>query len=426
MIPDNLEDLLKGKELPTEKDDLSDNVELLIINTLKQNSKNCKYYHQASFFNWLYSDSPNTNNEDIVTHREKLLHPIIAGVQIPPEGNKGMRNWSKEKQFEKSKKNSWADILCVANSSSAARPCLPDIIDVKSTGKKGGEKNNGVSLNRIETLCRAILENPEESESYNHHFIAVYHKSNKVVKIEVHDWFKFDWNSEGLMTGGGGQWQPNPFDFDQNFSGTRVEWANSFLTKLIPTMERKLETAIAKFFSLYPKGPESSAKINRKISQMVQSSSDYHEIDLENDLDYSHYNAINKHEIFFIILNYVSKAHHRFSTSTMEQKNWSLIPNKRAAYLENALKLIRSINPVLFDNEIVDSDIHEKLIGTNDNDFLEGNSLLVKRIEENYEDYCAELITMKKQNRLPPSKSPLFKALFISVIIIYGMVWLAS
>ena len=110
----------------------------------------------------------------------------------------------------------------------------------------------------------------------------------------------------------------------------------------------------------------------------------------------------------------------------MEQKNWSSIPNKRAAYLENALKLIRSINPVLFDNEIVDSDIHEKLIGTNDNDFLEGYSLLVKRIEENYEDYCAELITMKKQNRLPPSKSPLFKALFISVIIIYGMVWLAS
>ena len=426
MIPDNLEDLLKGKELPTEKEDLSHNAELLIINTLKQNSKNCKYYDQASFFNWLYSDSPNTNNDDVVTHRGKLLHPIIAGVQIPPEGNKGMRNWSKEKQFEKSKKSSWADILCVANSSSAARPCLPDIIDVKSTGKKGGKKNNGVSLDRIETLCRAILENPEESESYNHHFIAVYHESNKVVKIEVHDWFKFDWNSEGLMTGGRGQWQPNPFDFDQNFSGTRVEWANSFLTKLKPTRENIALTELAKLHALNPKGPEGSAELDRKIQQLVQRIPDYHKIDLENDLDYSHYNAINKYGIFSIILNSVSEAHHRFSTSTMEQENWSSIPNKRAAYLENAFELIRSINPVLFDNEIVESGIQDKLIGTNNNDFLEGVSLLVKRFEENHPDYLAELIIMKKQNRLPPLKTPLFKALFISVIIIFGMVWLAS
>jgi hypothetical protein len=191
-------------------------------------------------------------------------------------------------------------------------------------------------------------------------------------------------------------------------------------------MERKLKTVLAKIFSLYPKGPESSAKIDGKISQILQTISDYHQIDLENDLDYSHYNAINKHVIFLKIDNYVSEAYHRFSKSTMEQENWSSIPNKRAAYLENAFKLIRSINPVLFDNEIVESGIQDKLIGTNNNDFVEGYFLLEKRIEENRPDCFAELIIMKKQNRLPPLKSPLFIALCISVILLFGMVWLAS
>ena len=253
MIPDNLEELLKGRALPKDKASASANAELLVLRTLKEHATTRKFYDQAEFFNQLYTENPVPEESDSSTFREGLIDDFLKKIQLPPGGYSGkkFKDWTPSKLFSTSG-TSFADIIHISETRDSNPPILPCTVDVKSTSKKKPSGNNGLSIPTLEKLCRSILKYPKKAEIFNHTYVGVQHDTDgTILDSKVHDLFRI--NPESMSFNSyTNQLLINPLSADQKFTGTKSHWADLVLEKIEQVRIQQTVRAITMLHNLNP------------------------------------------------------------------------------------------------------------------------------------------------------------------------------
>jgi hypothetical protein len=132
---------------------------------------------------------------------------------------------------------------------------LPKTIDVKSTTKKNGGNNNGISLKILEKLCRKIIADSEKANEFEHKFIGIYHNNRKVERVETHDLFLIEPGTM-VLNRVNGQFQINPVKANQNFKKSKLNWANLVLEKIKEVRIKQTLEAITDLHEIVPENTQ--------------------------------------------------------------------------------------------------------------------------------------------------------------------------
>lgn len=211
-----------------------------IKNQLPQNT-----FRQYEYLNDLY-----TQNSDVIGYeaREKLfkspsVHFLLA------RGKEVTNKWSSENLFDE-KQNDTADILVVKDN-------FYEIIDIKTRNlSKSAQSPNIISAFKLAQVCAKMIDNKEfDNFSINYFEIDWILENENLVCKDSHFASLFKCNPSSLYINWAAamQLQFHVCDLDQEFQGSREEWAISYLKHFVTQAKKRSEDMISKFVKPFEK-----------------------------------------------------------------------------------------------------------------------------------------------------------------------------
>ncbi len=211
-----------------------------IKNQLPQNT-----FRQYEYLNDLY-----TQNSDVIGYeaREKLfkspsVHFLLA------RGKEVTNKWSSENLFDE-KQNDTADILVVKDN-------FYEIIDIKTRNlSKSAQSPNIISAFKLAQVCAKMIDNKEfDNFSINYFEIDWILENESLVCKDAHFASLFKCNPSSLYINWAAamQLQFHVCDLDQEFEGSREEWAISYLKHFVTQAKKRSEDMITKFVKPFEK-----------------------------------------------------------------------------------------------------------------------------------------------------------------------------
>jgi type II restriction enzyme len=209
----------------------------------KQFPKNT--FRQYEYLNDLY-----TQNSDVIGYeaREKLfkspsVHFLLA------RGKEVTNKWSSENPFDE-KQNDTADILVVKNS-------FYEIIDIKTRNlSKSAQSPNIISAFKLAQVCAKMIDNKEfDNFSINYFEIDWELEKERLVCKDAHFASLFKCNPSNLYINWAAamQLQFHVCDLDQEFEGSREEWAVAYLKHFVTQAKKRANDMITKFVKPFEK-----------------------------------------------------------------------------------------------------------------------------------------------------------------------------
>ena len=211
-----------------------------IKNQLPQNT-----FRQYEYLNDLY-----TQNSDVIGYeaREKLfkspsVHFLLA------RGKEVTNKWSSENLFDE-KQNDTADILVVKDN-------FYEIIDIKTRNlSKSAQSPNIISAFKLAQVCAKMIDKKEfDNFSINYFEIDWILENEYLVCKDAHFASLFKCNPSSLYINWAAamQLQFHVCDLDQEFEGSREEWAISYLKHFVTQAKKRSEDMISKFVKPFEK-----------------------------------------------------------------------------------------------------------------------------------------------------------------------------
>ena len=209
----------------------------------KQFPKNT--FRQYEYLNDLY-----TQNSDVIGYeaREKLfkspsVHFLLA------RGKEVTNKWSSENPFDE-KQNDTADILVVKDN-------FYEIIDIKTRNlSKSAQSPNIISAFKLAQVCAKMIDNKEfENFSINYFEIDWELENERLVCKEAHFASLFKCNPSNLYINWAAamQLQFHVCDLDQEFEGSREDWAVAYLKHFVTQVKKRANDMITKFVKPFEK-----------------------------------------------------------------------------------------------------------------------------------------------------------------------------
>ena len=202
-------------------------------------------FRQYEYLNYLY-----TKNSDAIGFKAReILFNSPTVMFLLSRGKDVTDKWSIGNQFEE-KQNDTADILIEKDG-------FFEIIDIKTRNiSKKAQSPNIISSYKLAQVCAKMIDN-DEFNSFTIDYIEIdwLLEEDRLVCKDVHNANLFHSNPDDLYINwaSGMQIQFHVSDIEQNFRGTKKEWAEAYLKHFVIQAKRRADTMITKFVTPFEK-----------------------------------------------------------------------------------------------------------------------------------------------------------------------------
>lgn len=204
-----------------------------------------KTFRQYEYLNYLFTKNPTAIG---IEARNNLFNSPTV-MFLLSRGKNATDKWSIENPFEE-KQNDTADILVVDDSKY-------EIIDVKTRNlSKVAQSPNIISAYKLAQVCAKMLDNEEfDNFTINYFEIDWDLQGDKLVCKDAHYAELFKAKPEDLYINWAAamQIQFHVSDLDQEFSGSRKEWAKAYLKHFVSQAKKRANDMITKFVKPFEK-----------------------------------------------------------------------------------------------------------------------------------------------------------------------------
>ena len=204
-----------------------------------------KVFRQYEYLNFLFTKNPNVVGEK--ARKELFNSPTL--MFLLSRGKNAIDKWSIENPFEE-KQNDTADILFVDNG-------FYEIIDVKTRNiSKSAQPPNIISAYKLAQTCARMIDNNEfDSFAINYIEIDWLLESDKLVCKAAHSKNLFNANPSELYINWAAamQIQFHVVNLNQDFQGSREEWAREYLKHFVAQAKKRSKDMIDKFVKPFEK-----------------------------------------------------------------------------------------------------------------------------------------------------------------------------
>jgi len=209
----------------------------------KQFPKNT--FRQYEYLNDLYSKNPDIIGVD--ARFELFNSPTV--MFLLSRGKDATDKWNIENPFEE-KQNDTADILVVKDN-------FYELIDIKTRNiSKSAQPPNIISAYKLAQLCAKMLDNNEFDNFTINYFEIDWELANEVLVCQnAHFGCLFKANPADLYINWAAamQIQFHVCDLDQNFNGSREQWAKEYLKHFVTQAKKRANDMIIKFVKPFEK-----------------------------------------------------------------------------------------------------------------------------------------------------------------------------
>lgn len=204
-----------------------------------------KTFRQYEYLNYLFTKNPSAVG---IEARNNLFNSPTV-MFLLSRGKNATDKWSTENPFEE-KQNDTADVLVVDDNKY-------EIIDVKTRNlSKIAQPPNIISAYKLAQVCAKMLDN-EEFDNFTINYFEVDWglEAEKLICKDAHYAQLFKANPEDLYINWAAamQIQFHVCDLDQDFSGTRKEWAKAYLKHFVSQAKKRANDMITKFVKPFEK-----------------------------------------------------------------------------------------------------------------------------------------------------------------------------
>jgi len=202
-------------------------------------------FRQYEYLNYLYTKNPDAVG---VEARKKLFKSPTL-LFLLSRGKTATEKWSMDHPFEE-KQNDTADILVVDND-------FFELIDIKTRNiSKKGQPPNIISAYKLAQTCAKMIDN-REFDTFDINYIEIDWelRGDELVCVNAHHkkLFKAIPSELYINWAAAMQIQFHVSELNQNFEGTREEWAKEYLKHFILQARKRAEAMIEKFVKPFEK-----------------------------------------------------------------------------------------------------------------------------------------------------------------------------
>lgn len=206
--------------------------EKLAYHLLKEQFPN-NIFKQYEFLNDLYYSNPRSIS---VEDRKSLFDSPVA-LFLLSRGDKATRDWKPENIFEE-KQDDTADILWHERN-------VFDIIDVKTRNmSKNAMPPNIISAYKLAQACALMIDNDDFSSVDIHYVEVEWKEQGEELKCTAAHWkdlFKSTPDRLYINWAAAMQIQFHVSELDQNFTGTKNQWAHEYITAFVKSAEKRCQ-----------------------------------------------------------------------------------------------------------------------------------------------------------------------------------------
>jgi type II restriction enzyme len=176
-----------------------------------------------------------------VARRQLFESPTVCFLLS--RGKDATEQWSEETQFSE-KQNDTADILVV-------RDTFFELLDVKTRNRsRKGQPPNIISSYKLAQLCGRMIDNADY-DSFTMKYLGVEWEDQgetlRCVAVRDVELFPSDPSCLYINWSAALQVQFHVSDLEQNFAGSREQWARAYLKHFVDQARRRTESMITKF-----------------------------------------------------------------------------------------------------------------------------------------------------------------------------------
>ena len=215
------------------------------VNELLKKKYPGKVFRQYEYLNYLFTKNPDA----VGVEARNALFKSPTLMFLLSRGKNATDKWSIDNPFEE-KQNDTADILVVDNG-------FYEIIDIKTRNlSKKAQPPNIISAFKLAQTCAKMTDN-NEFDTFDINYIEIDWelRNNELVCVHVHHKQLFSSNPSELYINWAAamQIQFHVSDLNQDFKGSREDWAREYLKHFVEQAKRRAEDMIEKFVKPFEK-----------------------------------------------------------------------------------------------------------------------------------------------------------------------------
>jgi type II restriction enzyme len=215
------------------------------VNELLKKEYPGKVFRQYEYLNYLFTKNPDA----VGVEARNALFKSPTLMFLLSRGKNATDKWSIDNPFEE-KQNDTADILVVDNG-------FYEIIDIKTRNlSKKAQPPNIISAYKLAQTCAKMIDN-NEFDTFDINYIEIDWelRNNELVCVRAHHKQLFSSNPSELYINWAAamQLQFHVSDLNQDFKGSREDWAREYLKHFVDQAKRRTEDMIEKFVKPFEK-----------------------------------------------------------------------------------------------------------------------------------------------------------------------------